>query len=231
MARIIRLTTIFILTCGTLGAYSSPCDSLQRNDVRKNRIESNTRNNVLKSATRWLGIQELTGNNDHPMITLSMELCGLPGDKKYPWCASSHSEIFDHANLSTVISARVIDWFKSNVIWDRASEITIPHRYIRPGMSVGFYYKKLNRYGHIGLLVHSSSKYAYTYEGNTSAKGQFDPETFEQIELIGTGVQRDGDGFYPKVRPWYQIDVISDKCLQGRKFINRYDAYLQKTLK
>jgi hypothetical protein len=94
-------------------------------------------------------------------------------------------------------------------------------------MSVGFYYSKLKRYGHIGLLVHSGSKYAYTYEGNTSAKGQFDPETFEKLAEIGTGVQRDGDGFYPKTRPWYTIDVISDKCLEGVEYSKRYDRYLK----
>ena len=227
MERIIRLATILILTCGALGAHSGPCDNLQRNDVRKDRIENNTRNNVLESATRWLGIQEITGNNDHPMITLSMELCGLPGDKKYPWCASSHSEIFNHAKVNTIKSARVIDWFKEAVVWERNQNLPVPNKYLRPGMSVGFYYEKLKRYGHIGLLVHSSGKYAYTYEGNTSAKGQFDPETFDRLEIIGTGIQREGDGFYPKVRPWYMIDVVSDKCLQEKDFINRYDKYLK----
>jgi hypothetical protein len=230
MGRIIFITAILVLTCGALGASYTVCSDLHRNDVKKERIERNTRANVLESAKRWIGVRELTGNNDHPMITKSMKLCGLRGDKKYPWCASSHSEIFDNAMLSTVISARVVDWFKSNVIWERKWSTPIPDRYIRPGMSVGFFYERLNRYGHIGLLVHKSSKYAYTYEGNTSSKGQFDPETFENVEEVGTGVNRDGDGFYPKVRPWYMIDVISDKCLQGKDFDRRYYDYLSNIL-
>lgn len=218
-----------------MGSDYIVCDNLQCNDVRKNKrqvkIENNIRVNVLNSAKRWLGVRELTGNNDHPMITKSMKLCGLRGDKKYPWCASSHSEIFDNAGVSTVVSARVIDWFKANVIWEREWKVQIPFRYLRTGMSLGFFYEHLNRYGHIGLLVYPSSKYAYLYEGNTSAKGQFDPETFEHIEEIGTGVNRDGDGFYPKVRPWNSIDVVGDKCLQGETFIKRYDEYLQKVKK
>jgi hypothetical protein len=206
-------------------------DNIRSNDVEKVEVvhapEPSANQRVLESAKRWLPVRELTGNNDHPMITVSMELCGLPGDKKYPWCASSHSEIFDHAKVNTVKSARVVDWFKEYVVWERSQNHPIPKKYLSPGMSVGFYYKKLNRYGHIGLLVHSTDKYAYTYEGNTSPKGQFDPETFENLEAIGTGVQREGDGFYPKIRPWYSIDVISDKCLQGAEFSDKYGQYLK----
>ena len=235
MERIIRFAAILVLTCGTLGSCDSPRDHVHK-DVIENKdvakeTEAEIRNDVLTSAKRWLDVRELTGNNDHPMITKSMELCGLRGDKKYPWCASSHSEIFSYAELYTVISARVIDWFEDAVIWERNQNLPIPSKYLRPGMSVGFYYEKLERYGHVGLLVHSGSKYAYTYEGNTSAKGQFDPETFEKLEEIGTGVQRDGDGFYPKTRPWYTIDVISDKCLRGAKYSDRYDRYLKNVPK
>ena len=227
------LAAIFVFAFGTLGSTDCICTDLCCNDVKGKaaKIENRTRANVLRSAKRWLGVRELTGYNDHPMITKSMQLCGLTGNKGYPWCASSHSEIFAYAGLNTTVSARVMSWFKANVIWERKWGTGIPKRYVRAGMSVGFYYNKLNRYGHIGLAVYKTGKYIYLYEGNTSSKGQFDPETFENVEEIGTGVNRDGDGFYPKVRQWQSIDVIADKCLQGKRFIERYDEYLQKVKK
>ena len=199
-----------------------PCDVLTKKEIR----ETQLRAKVIQSAARWLDVRELTGNNDHPMITKSMLLCGLSGKKGYPWCASSHSEIFDHAGVSTVSSARVVDWFKANVIWERKWNVQLPKHFLRPGMSLGFHYQRLNRYGHITLLVYASDKRTYCYEGNTSDKGTFDATTFEMVDLEEE-LEREGDGFYPKVHSYYEIDVIADKCLQGKNFINRYDNYFK----
>ena len=194
--------------------------------IENERTETELRSNIIKSGERWLGVRELTGKNDHPMIEKSMELCGLCGTCGYPWCASSHSEIFANANYSTIKSARVVDWFKSNIIWERDENIPLPKQYLKPAQSLGFYYEKLNRYGHITLLVYASDKRTYCYEGNTSSKGQFDPTTFEMVDN-NEDTERDGDGFYPKTHSYYEIDVISDKCLVGDDFNNRYGKYLQ----
>lgn len=231
MGRIAFITTLLVFAYRTLGAGYIICDDLLCDDVKPKTetVEQLTRINLLTSAARWLPVRELTGNNDHPQITKSMNLCGLSGTMKYPWCASSHSEIFHHAKITTTISARVVDWFKTNIIWEHTWKTPLPKQYLQPGMSIGFFYTKLNRYGHIGLLAHTSSKYVFLYEGNTSPKGQFDPETFEELNNIGTGVTREGDGFYPKVRPWATVGVIADKCLSGNSFTERYNEYLKAT--
>ena len=229
MAKFITLATVFILTLGTVDINNSICDNLSSSVLKKEIRETQLRAKIVESAARWLDVREITGHNDHPMITKSMKLCGLSGNKGYPWCASSHSEIFDHAGLNTVISARVVDWFKSNVVWEREWNIQIPKQYLKPAMSLGFYYPKLKRYGHISLLVIASDKRLYCYEGNTSDRGIFDPTTFEMIDM-DEDTEREGDGFYPKVHSYDEIDVIADKCLQGKDFINRYDNYLKSVL-
>lgn len=97
---------------------------------------------------------------------------------------------------------------------------------MQPAQNIGFYYKRLNRYGHISMIVWASDKRVYCMEGNTSDKGTYDPVTFEMVEH-GEDTERDGDGFYPKAHSYYEIDVISDKILQGKDFIKRYDDYLK----
>lgn len=226
MGKIIAISAILIFALGTLDSHTVCCSDLSSNVLsRKERQELQARNNVIESAKRWLGVRELTGKNDHPMIRESMELCGLCGTCGYPWCASSQSEIFRNADIYTIVSAAVKDWFKSNVVWERKWNAPIPKKYMQPAQSIGFYYKRLNRYGHISLVVWASDKRVYCMEGNTSDKGAYDPTTFEMIDQ-GEDRERDGDGFYPKAHSYYEIDVISDKVLQGRDFSKRYDGYL-----
>ncbi|WP_297095630.1 hypothetical protein [uncultured Draconibacterium sp.] len=230
MAKLIALAAVYCFAIGTLGFNTIGNTDLPGNVLtRKERQELTTRNNVIESAKRWLDVYELTGKNDHPMIAKSMRLCGLPGDKGYPWCASCQSEIFDHAGVSTIISARVTDWYKSNLVWERSWGVPLPKQYLQPAQSLGFYYKSLHRYGHTTLLVYASDKRVYCMEGNTSRKGSYDPVTFEMIDL-GEDTERDGDAFYPKTHSYYEIDVVSDKCLQGNDFIRRYNDYLKTVM-
>lgn len=194
------------------------------------RIEKDVRSRVIESAKRWLGVTEITGRNDHPMIAKSMQICGLCGTCGYPWCASCQSDIFLEAGLHTTRSARASDWFKSNVVW-LVSWGPVPRELLQPGMSVGYYYERLGRIGHIGLLAGWDKNNIYVYEGNTSPYGLFNPENFVPLSDSDKTVERDGDGFYPKTRNWHDIAVISDKCLQGQDFDNRYYEYLKMNLK
>lgn len=222
MGKIIYLAAILSIALGTLDTNCGSSVDLSCNVLNS---EQQTRICVVDSAKQWLGVRELTGHNDHPMIKKSMELCGLCGTCGYPWCASCHSAIFHSAGVKTTKSALAADWFRSKVVWKRTWTATVPKEYLRPGQSIGFYYSKLKRYGHISLLVMASDKRLYCYEGNTSSKGQFDAQTFEIIEQ-GEDRERDGDGFYAKVHSYYEIDVVSDKCLNSDEFNHRYGDYI-----
>ena len=203
MEKIRTIAAILILACGTLGIVNPAWADNNRHVERERRLK------LIKSAERWLNVRELTGNNDHPMIARSMELCGLPGNKGYPWCASSQSEIFYFAEIPAIRSARAKDWFKKNVIW-KSSRGPIPRELLIPGMLVGYYYPRLGRIGHIGMLVGWDNNNLFVYEGNTSPRGLFNPENFLPVEKTSKKIVRGGDGFYPKTRRWEDIAIIAD---------------------
>lgn len=198
--------------------------------IHVTKTERTVRNKVIDSAERWLEVRELTGRNDHPMITKAMKLCGLDGDKGYAWCAACQTEIFVYAEIPNPNSARAAEWFKYNVVWT-SSWGPIPRELLMPGMLVGYYYPRLGRIGHIGLLVGWDKNNLYIYEGNTSPTNLFNIENFEPLDSADITVVREGDGFYPKTRQWDDIAVISDYCLIGNKFFKRYYDYVKKHLK
>lgn len=181
--------------------------------VKANKVRNGAVTNLLESAERWLPVRELTGHNDHPMITSAMKLCGLPGNAGYPWCAASQAEIHDHAGVGGPNSARVVDWFRYNVVWlQKWGEV--PAGFDVRGMVGAIYYRKLGRYGHIVLIIGEDKNNYYCYEGNTNMAGS-----------------NEGDGFYRTIRSKESISALADYCLNGRHFIEKYDWYLQKVLK
>jgi len=182
-------------------------------DVIEDRTEirNNNSNAVIKEAYTWLGVVELTGNNDHPRIAESMNFCGLSGKLGYPWCTSSMAKIHYDAGVQAPHSARVVDWFTQNLIWKREwGEKMIQ---IKPGMVGALYYKNLGRYGHIVLIVAEDKNNYYTLEGNTNAIGS-----------------REGEGFYKKMRSKESIAVIADYCLNGKLFEDEYNILLAKMM-
>lgn len=157
-------------------------------------------------------IMELTGNNDHPMITYAMNLCGLSGDKGYPWCAACMAEIHNEAGLPAPHSARVVDWFKQNLVWKR--EWGVKQFLVKAGMVGAIYYRSLGRYGHIVLIIGEDKNNYYTLEGNTNSAGS-----------------REGQGFYKKIRSKESIAALADYCLNGKLFIDEYESLLKRTMK
>ena len=149
---------------------------------------------------------ELTGNNDHPMITKAMKLCGLSGDKGYPWCAACQTEIHYYIEINAPHSARVVDWFKYNIVWKKGNN-NIPKFVTKKGMVGGLYYPKLKRLGHIFLIVGEDKNNFYTLEGNTNIAGG-----------------RDGDGFYKKIRSKKSIAALADYCVAEKDFIILYNT-------
>lgn len=124
-----------------------------------------------------------------------MNECGLPGDRKYPWCAAAQTGIHTEAGLKNPKSARVVDWFANNLVWKKEFG-TMPKFTHKKGMVGAIYYKSLKRYGHIVLIVGEDQDNFYTLEGNTNASGS-----------------REGQGFYRKIRSKKLIAAIADYCL------------------
>lgn len=226
---VLFISFIWITACA-VRAVVLECDTIpDKQDIKaekkKERRKDTREQNyiaLLRSAKRWHGIKELTGNNDHPMITKAMKLCGLDGNKGYAWCAAVQSDIHEYAEIPNPRSARVVEWFKQNVVWEKRFG-EAPRYMDKRGMVGGIYYSKLGRLAHIVLIVGESDKYYYTLEGNTSAWGSIEWDE-------GDNTQREGDGFYKKIRNKESIYALADYCLNGQMFIDEYDSYLQKFL-
>lgn len=185
------------------------------------------RQSGVRSARRWLGVVEKTGNNDHPMITIAMRLCRLAGDKGYAWCAACISEIFDWTGRITApVTARAREFFDANIVWDRRWNTKPPIHLLQPSMVVGYRLHGKWDENHVEMLILATENLAYVGGGNTSPKGQFDPDTYDLLEGVDEKVEREADGFYFKARHWHQIDVIADYCLHGEDFKARYYGYL-----
>lgn len=143
------------------------------------------------------------------MITSAMNICGLAGNMGYPWCAASMAEIHNYAEIPAPHSARVVDWFKQNLVWK--TEWGEYPGFSTPGMVGALYYRRLGRYGHIFLIIGEDKNNFYTLEGNTNIAGS-----------------REGDGFYRKIRSKSSVAALADYCINGRNFILMYDDYLQQ---
>jgi len=198
---------------------------------RRLKLEKVIRLRIINSAKRWEGVRELTNHNDHPMITKAMQLCGLSGNKGYAWCAACQADIFFHADVTAPYSARVVDWFKNNVIWNRAwGAFPLP---VPIGSNSGFWNTRLNRLAHIGLNFVEDKKNIYMFEGNTSPRGQFAPESIDLDSIASPDrvIVREATnngGFYPKIRSKSSIAAMADYVKKGDGFRERYWAYLKR---
>lgn len=212
MESLIRRKTVWVfisIICLFLACFRA----YPERPVKADRIRQNAFENLLSSAERWDGVRELTGNNDHPMITKAMKLCGLPGNAGHPWCAACQADIHNHAGIAAPTSARVVDWFKVNVVWKREWG-EAPEQFTKAGMVGALYYRNLGRYGHIVLITGEDKNNYYCLEGNTNWGGS-----------------REGDGFYRTIRSKKVIAALADYCLNGKLFIEKYDDYLQKVIR
>jgi hypothetical protein len=162
------------------------------------------RKKIVATAESQLHVRELTGENDGPDVARYLKVTGLA--EGYPWCAAFVSWVFAEAGGTAPRSARVVDWFKANIVFKR--EWKRPTIHPERGMVVGLYYPHLGRYGHIGIVsenIPGQLRNVVTIEGNTNAAGS-----------------REGQGVYRKIRPWKTIAVMADYCLTNSQFENAY---------
>lgn len=125
------------------------------------------RNNVIDTLESYIGVHELTGNNDGPEVEMFIESTGLNGKGQYPWCAAFITYVFKVNGLEVPKgSAAARNWF------DKAH--TIPNEKAIEGDLGSLYYNNLGRIGHIVAYTKpykNSTPYVSTIEGNTNAQG------------------------------------------------------------
>ena len=143
---------------------------------------------LLNEAKRWIGIQEVGGNNRGQLVDIFLKTTGLPAGN--PWCMAFVQFCIDHVDdMATLLNPKtaITGIFKSDhcmTVWQEtpfALKGSIP----LPG-SVVIWEKRGSSSGHTGIVTSSDPNTATfkTIEGNTSP-------------AAGT-VEREGDGVYAK---------------------------------
>ena len=154
------------------------------------------RDRLVKTAVSQLHVRE-QGHNDGKEVRKYLRSAGL--GKGYPWCAAFVTWCHEENNIPNPGSARVVDWFKANVIWENSGLNDRPS--VKPGYVMGLYYSNLGRLGHIGIIEYEDKNNYYTIEGNTNRAGS-----------------REGDGVYRKIRPKQTVAALGDYCLKPGEY-------------
>lgn len=153
---------------------------------------------LIEQAIDHVGVTEATGNNDGPEVDAYLASTGLASG--YAWCGSFvhyvHKEVGVDLPGKRQRWAWSPNWFTDNVVWIQANKSHRSKRTKFPipsaGDVFGLYYSSLGRIGHVGLIMHWSSNYVTTIEGNTSGSGS-----------------REGHGVYVKKRRSEKIFKVS----------------------
>lgn len=125
------------------------------------------RNNVVDTLVSYIGVEELTGNNDGQEVEMFIAATGLNPKGGYPWCAAFISYTFQANGLEVPkYSARAAAWFDK--------EHLIANKKAVEGDLGSLYYARLGRIGHIFMYLKpfkNPTPYVVTGEGNTNKQG------------------------------------------------------------
>jgi hypothetical protein len=147
---------------------------------------------VLEMVARYLAVREQPpGSNRSPEIDRWLTMVGSP--LRSPWCSAflygcgvetlgTEWPFLRSGRVQDVVDACEKEW--------RTAKPSLAN----PGELVAFWFPKLERYAHIGIVRAATSKVLQTIEGNTIADG-------------ATGDVREGWGVFEKRR------VVSDRML------------------
>lgn len=122
---------------------------------------------VVDTLVSYIGVKELTGNNDGPEVEMFIASTGLDAKGGYAWCAAFITYCYK-ANLLPVpkYPARAASWFPAEkVIQDKDAV---------EGDLFSLWYRNLGRIGHIGMYLEpyvNPTPYIVSGEGNTNAEG------------------------------------------------------------
>lgn len=160
------------------------------------------RDKLVATAISQLHVRE-SGYNDGKDVRKYLRSTGL--GKGYPWCAAFVTWCHEENNIPNPCSARVVDWFDSNVVWHKDWRHNQPETL--PGYVGGLYYENRGRLAHIFIIEFEDKNNYYTVEGNTNRSGS-----------------REGDGVYRKIRPKQSVSALGDYCIGSKEYFNLIDS-------
>jgi hypothetical protein len=153
-----------------------------------------------------LGIQEEPENRGKA-VTAYLASCKPPLPPGNPWCvavvrfrlkqaATQLGLTYDETMPRTGYTPDYVRWAKKTGNWIDIVQARNTPSLLQEGDLVCFWFSQLNRHAHMGVIdkVRVDGSGVLTIEGNTC------PEHFH-------GDERDGDGYYPKVRDWSELGL------------------------
>lgn len=135
---------------------------------------------IVDEARKWVGVRELTGNNDGEAVEKFLASTGL--GEGYAWCMAYVNYVHQECDANTPDKAAWSpSWFSDErLVYDRGR---YENEEVKPGDVGGLYFKSKGRIAHGFIVEKVSDKYYHTIEGNTNKKGS-----------------REGDGVYRRMR-------------------------------
>lgn len=121
----------------------------------------------------YIGVKELTGNNDGEAIVAILKSCGI--NIPAPWCACFlHQGLLDIGlnGGPTFQPAFTPRWFQQpeRIVWTR--DINSIKEHWQKGWVGGIYFRKLGRVGHVAAVLEDfGDGYVLTIEGNSNSQG------------------------------------------------------------
>lgn len=134
------------------------------------------------AAEACVGIKEVGGNNQGPMVELIQETVGRAEGE--PWCASFVQTCLAYAELKTGIQSPIFETEHVQTMWGKSKLQRVKFSPLKYAIVCWAYEDSSS--GHTGILIENNREsYMRTVEGNTNADGH-----------------RDGNGVFFKKRSW-----------------------------
>jgi hypothetical protein len=157
-------------------------------------VEIGPREKVIAVAESLVGVTELTGKNDGPLVEAILASTG--NKKGDPYCAAFNYYCYREAGLAELVPKTA--WSPSWVAqptWTRAEGGQVP----KPADAFGIYFKSKGRVAHTGLVKTWGESTVTTVEGNTNVDA-----------ASGSASDRDGGGIWSKRRLARQIYSVKN---------------------
>lgn len=142
---------------------------------------------MVEAAKACIGIKELTGDNDGPLIELIQKTVGNKAHNE-PYCMSFVQTILAYTELKTGIKSNLFATEHCMTLWRKTPEEMFVKRNPLPGALI-MWNKENTDSGHTGIVISSNEHFAMCVEANTTL-------SFNEGEI-----QREGGGIYMTKRP------------------------------
>ena len=160
---------------------------LKTNGLAQRAIETKAARSLFIQAAQCLvGIREVGGNNEGPMVELIQKTIGNAG--KEPWCMSFVQTCLAYAEVKTGITSPIYDSEHCITVWHKSPKVARVNVFPLGGAIV-IWRRSTSTKGHTGVLLSADGNLMNCVEGNTESG--LDPNG---------KVERDGGGIYHTVR-------------------------------